>query len=599
LAYDSKARPSAEVIEALRDVTLKGWAVIRKYYPELGMVPEKAPGRVNPSNDSDNRFYATLATEDSGNSPIPLISMICSLDAAAATGRLARLRSELLPATQLPDYSTWDEASLRQAFAVLTTEQTTVKGVRYRAPRNALSFQQSVELYAILVALFGKNNKWQERQGENHRTTAVAGLPDLQDFSKRLAHQLPIDIPPGATRAFLLYLPGWDLAQPVRKGEFEERMDVVRVQRRGAVFHLEEFQMFLTNDQKEWNPEWIEARAEAHDNTLSARKYAGSWTRLDGPYMWFKPDQFTGAITYRSTVRFEKGEIVIEGERFVRHRGDVVRTIRDPEYDPLKIERFAAGVRLPDLPMLVELPEFEGWPDMRRMINNDYRDSFYRADSRELFWYKTQDGSWGSSLLLRDGAGEPTLRPTRTAPVLTRGVVARYDGSCAQRASDANLLTPEQQRSMNIAVQIMNACLVASNGSEIAELRTALPHDETEQTPIYFYSVRNGTSVVKAPTFEVVVLAEGYYSDVASAFNRLLWVVQKPIAANAAKAGAAQSQIKQCISAGPSASIDNTARAAWTALLSGQQAERLFDPAILPTTPLPQTPPAAATGDPH
>jgi hypothetical protein len=573
---------------------------MRKYYPRLGTLTESAPTRVNPSNDNDNRFYATLATEDAGNSPIPLISMICSLDASTATGRLAHLRSELLPATQLPDYSTWDAERLRHTFEALTTEQTTVKGVRYRAPKNTLSFQQSVELYAILVTLLGKNDKWQEWRDGTRKASAVTPPPDLQDFSKRLAHELPIDIPPGATRAFLLYLPGWDLAQPVRKGEFEERMDVVRVQRKGAVFHLEEFQMFLTNDQREWNPEWIEAGAEVHDNSLSARKFAGSWTRIDGPYMWFKPDQFTGAITYRSTVRFEKGEIIIEGERFVRHRGDVVRTIRDPEYDPLKVERFAAGVRLPDLPMLVEGPELEGWTNLRRMIDSNYRDTFYRTDSRELFWYKTQDGSWGSSLLLRDGAGEPTLHPIRTAPVLTHGIVPRYDGSGAQHASDANPLTPEQQGSMNAAVQIMNSCLSTAEGAEVTELRIVLPHDETEQTPIYFYSVRNGTSVVKAPTFEVVVLSEGYYSDVAGAFNRLLWVVQKPISANAPKVTALRDQIRHCIRAGPvNSKVDESARAAWLALQDDKQAERLFDPAILPTLPLPQTGPATAAGDPH
>src|SRR5271169_2791541 len=47
-AYDSKAEPAAEVLQALNVMTLKGWNVIRQYYPKLGMTSDTGSVSVSP-----------------------------------------------------------------------------------------------------------------------------------------------------------------------------------------------------------------------------------------------------------------------------------------------------------------------------------------------------------------------------------------------------------------------------------------------------------------------------------------------------------------------------------------------------------------------
>ena len=79
--YESKAQPAAEALQAVNAMSVKAWETISKYYPELGKVSENAAPSVNPANPEDRRFKAKFVTEDPGRSPMPLVSMICSLDA--------------------------------------------------------------------------------------------------------------------------------------------------------------------------------------------------------------------------------------------------------------------------------------------------------------------------------------------------------------------------------------------------------------------------------------------------------------------------------------------------------------------------------------
>jgi hypothetical protein len=99
---------------------------------------------VNRSDQEDQRFYAAFANEDPGRSPIPLISMIGSLEASDATDRLGLLRAELLEAMVVEDYLMWTFERLLQSTRAKTQKQITGKGVRYRAPKKALSFQELV-----------------------------------------------------------------------------------------------------------------------------------------------------------------------------------------------------------------------------------------------------------------------------------------------------------------------------------------------------------------------------------------------------------------------------------------------------------------------
>ncbi len=307
-AYDSKAQPTAEVLQARTEMDLKGWEVIRKYYPQLGVITEGRGTSINPRDPHDERFYAVFATEDPGRSPIPLISMICSLENNDATGKLKALRAELLDAVRTEDYSTWSLERLKQTVRAMTQELTTAKGTKYRAPKKTLTFQETVQLYEMTVVLIDRDPKWENWQEQVKKLGyAAPPLPDMHDFSRRLTHQTPILIPPGATRAFLLYRPGWDISQPVTKEEYEERADVVLVKRTGTMFRVEQFPIYLTNDQQAWNPDWIQPQDEIHDTTLMARKFYEQWTRFDGPYLWFKKDQLTGEDTYHATVNVSEG----------------------------------------------------------------------------------------------------------------------------------------------------------------------------------------------------------------------------------------------------------------------------------------------------
>ena len=153
-AYDSKAEPPAEVLQALNVMTLKGWDVIRQYFPKLGISSDAGSVSVSPHDPRDTRFYAAFANEDPGRSPTPLISMICSLDAGNVTGNLKSLRAELLEAIQVVDYTGWSEERLRQGVFQRTTELTTSKGVRYRGAKKTLTYKESVQLYGMIVALW-------------------------------------------------------------------------------------------------------------------------------------------------------------------------------------------------------------------------------------------------------------------------------------------------------------------------------------------------------------------------------------------------------------------------------------------------------------
>jgi len=113
--------------------------------------------------------------------------------------------------------------------------QASGKGVKYRAAKNTLSLKQTVRLYAMTVALLTKDPKWPQWAASAKKLGyALPPPPDMTDFSSRLRHQLSVTIPPGATRGMLLYRPGWDIAQPLSKDEYEERADVVLITRSGT-----------------------------------------------------------------------------------------------------------------------------------------------------------------------------------------------------------------------------------------------------------------------------------------------------------------------------------------------------------------------------
>ena len=595
--YNSKAEPAAEALQALNAMTLKAWEAIRKYYPELGEVSEKPSASINPGNPEDRRFQAAFATEDPGRSPMPLVAMICSLDASEVSGRLKSLREELLEATRVEDYSTWTADRLGQSVQQITQVQTTAKGVKYRAPKKALSFTETVRLYAMTVALLPKEAKWpQWEQNARKLGYSLPPPPNITDFSNRLQHQLPLTIPPGATRGMLLYRPGWDIAQPLTKDEYEERADVVLIKRSGATFHLQQFPIYLTADQKEWNPSWISPEDDYKDSTLMARKFEGLWTRFDGPYMSYQSDQLNGEDTYRATVKFQKGEIVIEAERFVLRRGSVVRTARDPRYDPLNAKRFVAGKEAPVDPLTVDLPDLEMWPDLWRQLNKNINETCYRHDARQLLWYKTGENSWTSSMYpLKDG-GPPALDPVRPEKTASSGLIARFSGSGAEQPNDAQPLTQEQQTSINIAVGLMNRCLANAAGAEVAALRLAVPRDKDNRTPIYLYSVAKGTSVLRSPNSLVVVLSEGYYSSYVAAFNRILWVLEKAFDDDAVKDAAINRSLAEFLRTGlpkdPSCQSDPEV-IAWSEILQDGKVEQLFDPSLLPSSPNGSAPVAA------
>ena len=587
--YNSKAEPAVEAVQAASAMTLKAWETIQKYYPALGSAAENASVSIDPRNPEDQRFLATFATEDPGRSPIPLVSMICSLDANEVSGRLKSLRDELLEAITVEDYSQWKADQLEQAIREMTRVRTTEKGVKYRAPKPTLSLKGTVQLYAMTVAFLTKDLKWPKWEESARKLGyTLPKPPDLTDFTNRLRHQLPILIPPGATRGMLLYRPGWDIAQPLTKGEYEERADVVLIKRSGTTFQVEQFPIYLTVDQKAWNPSWIIPEDDWKDSTLTARKFEEQWTRFDGPYMWFRSDQLNGEVTYRATVRFEKGEIIIEAERFVPRRGNVVRTARDPNYDPLNAKRFVSGMEAPADPLTVELPDLDMWPAIWRQLRKNINETCYRHDDRQLLWYKTGENSFSSSMYpIKDGR-PVTIEPLHPVEKASGGIVARFSGSGAEQPNDVQQLTGDQQTSINIAVELMNRCLANASGAELAALRVAMPRDKDNLTPIYFYSVSNGTSVRRSPTSLVVVLSEGYYNSYIWAFNRILWVLEKAFDSDANKDAAINRAIAEFLRGGvpndPASHNDPTV-IAWSEILKDSKLEQLFNPSILPSSP--------------
>ncbi len=188
-----------------------------------------------------------------------------------------------------------------------------------------------MQLYAMTLALVRMETKWAGKSD--------SPPPDMLDFTNRLRHQLPHRIVDGESSAFLLYLPA-EIDEPLVRGEFEERADVVVIKREGTKFEAEQFPVYLTADRKEWDPSWIEVPDMMNDTTLIARKYEHDWTRLDGPYLWFRPDQLNGEIVYRATVKFQAAEIVIEAERNIERRRAVKRADRPADYDPIKMTAF-------------------------------------------------------------------------------------------------------------------------------------------------------------------------------------------------------------------------------------------------------------------
>ncbi len=598
--YDSKAEPAAEMRQALNAMTVNGWQVIRKYYPQLGESSENGGGSVNPRDPVDSRFYAAFANEDPGRNSVPLISMICSLEGSEVTGRLKSLRAELLDAIRVEDYSHWSEGRLLESVRQLTSEQTTTKGVKYRAAKQRLTFRESVQLYAMSLALLEKDTKWKKWQAEGESLGfSVPTPPEMHDFANRLKHQMPLIIPPGATRGFLLYRAGWDIAQPVAKVEYEERADVVLVKRKGMTFEVEQFPVYFTNDQNTWNPGWIEPRDDWKDTTLLGRKVEFQWTRFDGPYLWYKSDQLNGDVTYRATVKFEEDQIVIKAERFMELRGGVVRTWRDPRYDPENMKRVAAGGELAVDSFVVDPPEWD-FHSMWRLADRNTDDFCYREGRRELFWYSTGENSWSSSVFLRP-EGAPVLRPVQPVTAASGGITARFNGEGALRPSDVGLLTQDEMTSVRVAVGLMNQCLANATNDAITELRVSLPREGNNETPIYFFSSPKTTAVQKSPSALIVTLPEGYYNNYESAFNRLLWVLQRPFAGDAIRVSALHHAMEKYLREGfptGGVSADDPVMAAWSRVLKEGTVDTLFSGSILPGTV--QTPSAGTlNGDGH
>jgi hypothetical protein len=394
--YDSKGEPAARAITALDMMYRKGWESITKYFPGLGTPTEKeAPA--DPRDPENHRFIAQLVSEDTGRSPTPIIMMICSLKSTDVAGPLKGLHDELIDAIAVPDYSSWSLEQLRVATDALTQPRTNNRGVKYRAPKPKLSYKESVQLYAMTVSLLRKETKWKEWDDQMTRQGyANLGPPDLEDFTNRLANQLPTPIENGGSAALFLYHPDYP-QQPLEKGEFEERADVVRIARKDSTFTVEQLPVYLTVDQKTWNPAWILPKDELNDTTLMARKYEYAWTRFDGPYLWYRRDQLNAKVTYQSTVRFSREGVAIEAERFVAARGEVVRVARDPHYDPRNMRPFdnARDARI-EL-WAVEWPNVDGLALLRTRPSH-IEEAVYHVGARKFLVYQTGPNAFTSSL---------------------------------------------------------------------------------------------------------------------------------------------------------------------------------------------------------
>ncbi len=343
-AYDSKAEPVAGATAALIAVNNSGWELIHKYFPALGTSPEGAEKKIHPEDPMNARIVAYRLSEDATDSPMPLLCAVWSLPVSALSGRLKALHDELDPAMALEDYSTWKLDALRAAVSDLTDPAKTAQGVKYRRPKTKLSFGQALRLYAMTVALIRIETKWADK--------ADSPPPDMVDFSNRFRSQLPRRIADGETVAFFLYRPGV-MSHPLAKDEFEERADVVVMKRTATTFEVEQFPVYLTADEKEWNPAWIEPKDEMVDSTLVARKFEHDWTRLDGPYVWFRGDQLNGTVMYRSTARFSSDGVTIEAEREIQSRGAVKRVDRPRDYNPVLMSAFQPDVDTPATPYSV------------------------------------------------------------------------------------------------------------------------------------------------------------------------------------------------------------------------------------------------------
>jgi hypothetical protein len=337
-AYDSKAEPVASATAALMSVNVSGWQLIRKYFPKLGASGDFVEQRVHPEDTMDGRFFAGYMTEDAAFSPVPFLCIAGSLPPDDLSGRLKSLHDAIAPVMSLEDYSTWKLDDLRRSVSDMTTSAKTAQGVKYRAAKSNLSFAQAVRLYAMTLALIRMETKWTEK--------ADSPPPDMVDFTNRLRQQLPRVVPEGKPTAIFLYRPGI-VNHPLSKDEFEERADVVVMTRNGSSVEVEQFPVYLTEDQKEWSPSWIEPADEQSDATLIARKYEHDWTRLDGPFLWFRGDQFNGQVIYHATVRLLPNEIVIEAERIIENRGAVKRAERPRDYDARLMTAFRPGIDTP------------------------------------------------------------------------------------------------------------------------------------------------------------------------------------------------------------------------------------------------------------
>ncbi len=340
-AYDSKGEPVASTTASLTAVNYTGWELVHKYFPALGTSAEGTEKKVHPDDPMDGRFFADRLSEDASDSPMPLLCMVWSLPGSELAGRLRALHDELEPALELEDYSAWKLDALREAVSNMTDPAKTAQGVKYRRPKTRLSFAQALRLYAMTIALIRIETKWADK--------ADSPAPDMIDFSNRFRWQLPRRIIDGETAAFFLYRPGV-MSHPLSKDEFEERADVVVMKRKGSSFEVEQFPVYLTTDEKEWNPTWIEPKDEMVDTTLVARKFEHDWTRLDGPYVWFRADQLNGTVVYRSTAIVHPDAVTIEAEREIQSRGAVKRVDRPRDYNPALMSAFHPNADAPAAP---------------------------------------------------------------------------------------------------------------------------------------------------------------------------------------------------------------------------------------------------------
>ncbi len=380
-AYDSKAEPVASATAALLAVNKAGREVIHRFFPLLSIPldpdnPEpRLRQRQGPESDAhpsmESRSFASYANEDPALSPMPLLCVIWSLPESELSGRLKSLHDEIAPAMVLQDYSVWKLDDLRKAVNDMTTVAKTARGVKYRAPKTNFSFGRALQLYAMTLALLRMETKWADK--------ADSPPPDMVDFTNRLRQQLPRQVRDRSKTAFFLYEPDV-LNHPLSKEEFEERADVVVMNRQGMTVEVEQFPVYLTENQKEWSPGWIEAADEKNDTTLMARKFEHDWTRLDGPFLWFRGDQLSGQVIYRATVKLYSDEIVIEAERTIEHRGAVKRAQRPRDYDPALMSAFNPAVDAPAGPPQPEALTIDP-PSVEEQVNSLTRVKPYFSNS--------------------------------------------------------------------------------------------------------------------------------------------------------------------------------------------------------------------------